>query len=215
MLMPYSATLFARFTARDPASANSQLRRYSPFLCTEQCCTCRCYWLLGGLHWLQGQNVVCFVVHLVGRHVTWCAGRAADSDTVVTVRTGLNFGADLCQDHLFLTSPAQTRCCLTVRRVSQRCSCVTSHGLIGPEVVFEVWSDIWLGETGVYVASECRDHCTQWHLMIKCRLCFELCLSVSISLSAVTSYVWLRHKYCVGPCKWSKLIWLWTAFLVD
>jgi len=36
---------------------------------------------------------VCFVVQLVGRHVTWCAGRAADSDTVVTVKTG----ADLCQ----------------------------------------------------------------------------------------------------------------------
>jgi hypothetical protein len=55
--------------------------------------------LLGGLHCLQGQNVVCFV----GVNVTWCAGRAADSNTVVTVRTGLNFGADLCQDHLFLT----------------------------------------------------------------------------------------------------------------
>lgn len=77
---------------------------------------------------MQEQNVECFVMQLVGRHVTWCAGRAADSDAVVTVRTGLNFGADLCQDHAFLTRIktllAQTRY-LAVRRVSQRCSCVT------------------------------------------------------------------------------------------
>jgi hypothetical protein len=89
MLMP---AIHVHFTPTDLAPADSQLRRYSPFLCTEQCCTYRSYW---HSFWV-GCADYSGVVQLVGRLVTWCAGRAADSDTVVTVRTGLNFGADLC-----------------------------------------------------------------------------------------------------------------------
>lgn len=81
---------------------------------------------------MQGQNVVCFVVQLVGRPVTWCAGRAADSDTVVTVRTGLNFGADLCQDHCV---SHELRPCQLLG--GYHSGVTVSHGLIGPEVVFE------------------------------------------------------------------------------
>jgi hypothetical protein len=117
--------------------------------------------LLGGLRWLQGQNVVRLVVQLVGRPVTWCAGRAAYSDTVVTVRTGLNFGADLCQDHLCLT---WIKTLPAARRVSQRCNCVT-------------WAD----------RSRSRVRGLKWHLTLGVGGAAR-CLRMSGSLYQVTPY---------------------------
>ena len=66
MLMPYSATLFARFTARDLAPTNSQLRRSSPFLCTEQCCTYGCYWHTFGWAALIAGAECCLLCGAVG-----------------------------------------------------------------------------------------------------------------------------------------------------
>ena len=190
-----------------------QLRRYSPFLCTEQCCTYKCYWHTFGCAALIAEAECCVLCGAVGwascnlvcRSCRWqwhCCHRE-----------------DWCwplPDHSFLT---WIRPCQHKQDASlfggYHSGVAASHWLIGPEVVFKGWSDIWQRESGGHVASECRDRCTQWHLMTKCRLCFELWLAVSISLHTVTSYVWLRHKYCVGPCKWSKLIWLWSDFLVE
>jgi hypothetical protein len=73
--------------------------------------------------------------------------------------------ADLCQDHLSLTwiRPCQHKQDVSLEgltAVQLKIPLTLSHGLIGPDVMSEGLSDIWLLETSVHVVSECWDPCT-------------------------------------------------------